>query len=144
MQESTTFVGLDTSKKSIDVCVLLPDRDKAIAWKEPNEDRAVKRLIKRLKAEAIGNLVVCYEAGPCGYALQRAFIAADVKCMVIAPSLVPVKPGDRIKTDQRDAKKLAECLRAGTLTEVHPPSEAEEAVRDLCRLIVCVPQQPRA
>jgi transposase len=124
---------LDTSKKSIDVCVLLPDRDKALEWKEPNEERAVKRLIKRLKAEAIGKLVVCYEAGPCGYGLQRAFTSAEVRCLVIAPSLVPMKPGERIKTDRRDAKKLAEYLRAGTLTEVRPPSEAEESVRDLCR-----------
>jgi hypothetical protein len=77
---------LDTSKKSIDVCVLLPDRDKALEWKEPNEKRAVKRLIKRLKQEAIGDLVVCYEAGPCGYALQRAFTAAEIRCMVITPS----------------------------------------------------------
>jgi transposase len=90
-------------------------------------------MIKRLKAEAVGELVICYEAGPCGYALQRRFVAAGVKCIVVAPSLVPVKPGERIKTDRRDAKKLAECLRAGTLTEVHPPSEAEEAIRDLCR-----------
>lgn len=133
MHEITTFVGLDTSKKSIDICVLLPDREKPIAWKEPNEPRAVKRLIKRLKAEAIGELFVAYEAGPLGYTLQRAFIAASVRCIVVAPSLIPVKPGERIKNDRRDAQKLAECLRARTLTEVRPPSEAEESIRDLCR-----------
>lgn len=131
--EFSTFVGLDTSKNNIDVCVLLPDRDKELSWREPNEDRGVKRLIKRLKEHAVGEVVACYEAGPCGYALQRAFQTAGVKCLVIAPSLVPMKPGERIKTDRRDAKKLAECLRAGTLTEVRPPSEAEEAIRDLCR-----------
>jgi transposase len=133
VQQATTFVGLDTSKKSIEVCVLLPDVERAIAWKEPNEERAVKRLIKRLKKDALGELRVCYEAGPCGYALQRQFLAAGVSCIVIAPSLVPMKPGERIKTDRRDAKKLAECLRAGTLTEVRPPTEAEEAIRDLSR-----------
>ena len=134
MQQVTTFVGLDTSKEFIDVCVLCPDREGAIQWREPNQAKAVKRLIKRLKGEAVlGDLVVCYEAGPCGYALQRQFQAAEVRCKVIAPSLIPVKPGERIKTDRRDAKKLAEYLRAGTLTEVHPPNEAEEAVRDLCR-----------
>ena len=133
MQKGTTFVGLDTSKKYIDVCVLRPDRDGASEWREPNEERAVKRLIKKLKKEAVGELVVAYEAGPCGYALQRRFVAAEVRCMVVAPSLIPVKPGERIKTDRRDAKKLAQYLRAGALTEVHPPSEAEEAVRDLCR-----------
>lgn len=133
MPEVTTFVGLDTSKKSIEVCVLQPDLDKPIAWKEANGDRSVKRLIKRLKADASGELLVAYEAGPCGYSLQRAFLAAGVKCIVVAPSLIPVKPGERIKNDRRDAKKLAECLRARTLTEVHPPTEAEEAIRDLCR-----------
>ncbi len=133
MQQATTFVGLDTSKNFIDVCVLHPDREGALQWREPNQQKAVKRLIKQLKKEAVGELVVAYEAGPCGYALQRQFQAAEVRCKVVAPSLIPVKPGERIKTDRRDAKKLAEYLRAGTLTEVHPPNEAEEAVRDLCR-----------
>jgi transposase len=76
---------------------------------------------------------VCYEAGPCGYALQRQIATARVSCQVIAPALVPRKPGERIKTNRRDARKLAELLRAGLLTEVHPPTLAEEAVRDLCR-----------
>jgi transposase len=133
VQEGTTYVGLDTSKNWIDIAQLLPGREREVAWKDPNEPKAVKRLIKRLKEEAPGELVVCYEAGPCGYELQRRFTAGGVKCIVIAPSLIPVKPGERIKTDRRDAKNLAEYLRAGTLTEVHPPTEAEEAVRDLCR-----------
>jgi transposase len=133
VHEAITYVGLDTSKKAIDVAVLLPGRERELAWKEPNEPKAIKRLIKRLKKEAPGDLSVCYEAGPCGYALKRSFDAAGVKCIVVAPSLTPVKPGERIKTDRRDAKKLAEYLRAGALTEVHPPTEAEEAVRDLCR-----------
>ena len=71
--------------------------------------------------------------GPCGYALQRQLTTARVSCQVIAPALIPRKPGERIKTDRRDARKLAELLRAGLLTEVHPPTPAEEAVRDLCR-----------
>jgi transposase len=133
VQEDITYVGLDTSKKWIDVSMLIPGRETDLAWRVANDQRAVKQLIKRIKKEAIGELSVCYEAGPCGYALQRKFIGADVRCIVIAPSLVPVKPGERIKTDRRDARKLAQCLRAGTLTEVRPPTEAEEAVRDLCR-----------
>jgi len=68
-----------------------------------------------------------------GYALQRQLLALGVSCIVIAPSLTPVKPGVRIKTDKRDARKLAELFRAGLLTEVHPPSESDEALRDLCR-----------
>ena len=76
---------------------------------------------------------VCYEAGPCGYALQRQLTKGRVSCVVIAPALMPRKPGDRVKTDTRDARKLAELFRAGLLTEVRPPTPAEEAVRDLCR-----------
>jgi transposase len=76
---------------------------------------------------------MCYEAGPCGYALQRQVTTPRVNCQVIAPALIPRKPGERIKTNRRDARKLAELLRAGLLTEVRPPTPAEEAVRDLCR-----------
>src|SRR5438128_9681258 len=76
---------------------------------------------------------MCYEAGPCGYALQRQVTTPRVSCQVIAPALSPRKPGERIKTNRRDARKLAELLRAGLLTEVRPPTLAEEAVRDLCR-----------
>ncbi len=76
---------------------------------------------------------VCYEAGPCGYALQRQMTTSRVNCQVIAPALIPRKPGERIKTNRRDARKLAELHRAGLLTEVRPPTPEEEAVRDLCR-----------
>ncbi len=76
---------------------------------------------------------VCYEAGPCGYALQRQMTTPRVSCQVIAPGLIPRKPGERIKTNRRDARKLAELLRTGLLTEVRPPTPEEEAVRDLCR-----------
>ena len=95
--------------------------------------RAVRRMAKRLKREAVGELRVSYEAGPCGYVLQRQLRELDVNCIVVAPSLIPVKPGDRVKTNRRDAKKLAVMLRAGALTEVHPPTPEEESVRDLCR-----------
>ena len=78
-------------------------------------------------------MVCCYEAGPTGFALQRQLQAKGVDCRVIAPSLIPRKPGERVKTDRRDARKLAQLLRAGLLTEVHQPSEAQEAVRDLSR-----------
>ena len=133
MEAGITFVGLDTAKRSIQVAMLLPDRKQAVEWQEANEPRAVRRMIKRMKREASGEVRVCYEAGPCGYALQRQLRAAEVDCIVVAPSLVPVKPGERVKTDRRDARKLAECHRAGTLTEVHPPTPEEEAARDLCR-----------
>jgi len=76
---------------------------------------------------------VCYEAGPCGYALHRQLSTPRVSCQVIAPALIPCKPGERIKTNRRDARKLAELFRAGLLTEVPPPTLAQEAVRDLAR-----------
>lgn len=91
-------------------------------------------MVRRIEREAPGQVRACYEAGPCGYALQRQIThAGEMSCMVVAPSLIPSKPGERIKTDRRDARKLAELFRAGLLTEVQPPSEADEAARDLCR-----------
>ena len=84
-------------------------------------------------AAAGGPVVACYEAGSTGFALQRRLEAAGIECRVIAPALIPRRPGDRVKTDRRDARKLAELLRADLLTEVHPPTPGQEAVRDLCR-----------
>jgi transposase len=133
VRSSTTDVGLDTSKSSIQVAMLLPGAGKAVEWELVNEPRAVRRLAKRLEREAVGDLRVCYEAGPCGFALQRQLREMDVNAIVVAPSLIPVKPGERVKTNRRDAAKLAVMLRAGALTEVHPPTLEEESVRDLCR-----------
>lgn len=128
-----TFVGLDAHKDSIFVSMLVPGRKGAVEWQLQNGPQAARKLARKLQREAEGEIHACYEAGPCGYALQRQLQKEGVRCDVVAPSLIPVKPGDRIKTDRRDAKKLAELLRAELLTVVHPPTEAEEAVRDLCR-----------
>lgn len=134
MKETITWVGLDAHKKSIHVAMLLSGRREAIQWELPNEKSAVRRLARKLQREASGGEVrACYEAGPCGYALQRQLGETGIVCEVVAPSLIPVKPGEHIKTDRRDARKLAELFRAGLLTEVHPPNEEEEAARDLCR-----------
>lgn len=133
MRGSTTDVGMDTSKSSIQVAMLLPESEKAVEWELVNEPRAVRRMAKRLKREAVGELRVCYEAGPCGYALQRQLRELGVNAIVVAPSLIPMKPGERVKTNRRDAVKLAVMLRAAALTEVHPPTLEEESVRDLCR-----------
>ncbi len=133
-QHGITFVGMDAHKKAINVAVLLPDQREALEWQVANQPAAIRRLAKRLVREAPGEVRCCYEAGPCGYVLQRQLEAAGgVICEVIAPSLVLIKPGERIKTDRRDARKLAVSLRAGDLTAVHPPTPADEAVRDLCR-----------
>ena len=131
--ESITWVGMDAHKNSIRVAALLPGRSEAEEWQEQTTPEAIRRLGRKLLRLAPGAVSCCYEAGPTGYALQRQLTAAGVTCAVIAPSLTPVRLGVRIKTDRRDARKLAELLRAGLLTEVHPPSESDEALRDLCR-----------
>jgi transposase len=94
--------------------------------------KGIKKLIERLKREA-GELRCVYEAGPCGYPLARKLRQAGIHCDVIAPSLTPRKPGDRVKTNRRDARNLARLYRAGELTVIEVPNESEEAVRDLTR-----------
>lgn len=135
MEKGITDVGLDVHKKDVVVAMLRPGMrtQEAVIWKVANEPRAVRRLAKKLLRESEGAVRCAYEAGPCGYVLKRQLQAEGVACQVVAPSLIPAKPGERVKTDRRDAKKLAELLRASLLTEVHPPTEQEEAVRDLCR-----------
>jgi transposase len=132
--QPTTFVGLDVHKSSINVAVLLSDHDTPIEWRIVNEAQAIRKMLKRVAGLAPGDVRYCYEAGPCGYALQRQIISwSEASCMLVAPSLIPRKPGERIKTDRRDAKKLAFLFRAGLLTEVQPLTEEDEAARDLSR-----------
>jgi transposase len=133
MGEGITFVGQDAHKVAINVSVLFPGGTAPVTLECTNERAAVRRMVKKIQRQAPGEVRMCYEAGPCGYALQRWIEEFGVKCVVVAPSLIPRKPGDRIKTDRRDARKLAELFRAGLLTEVHPPTVEDEAVRDLCR-----------
>ena len=77
--------------------------------------------------------MACYEAGTCGFALQRHFQAEGLRCQAIAPALIPRRPGDRVKTDRRDARELTALLRTELLTVAHPPTPDQEAVSDLCR-----------
>ena len=133
MGKGITFVGLDVHKEAINVAMLLPGESRATEWQLSNTAVSIRRLARKLRRCGDGELRTCYEAGPCGYAVQRMLQKLGVGCIVVAPSLIPRKPGERVKTDRRDARKLAELLRAGLLTEVHPPTEADEAVRDLCR-----------
>lgn len=130
---SITWVGMDAHKNSIKVAVLVEGQPEPLEWVEDTTLEAIRRLGRRLQRLSPGEVRSCYEAGPTGYGLQRQLRSLGVGCTVIAPSLTPVKPGSRIKTDRRDARKLAELFRAGLLTEVHPPSESDEALRDLCR-----------
>ena len=134
MGEAITFVGLDAHKASISVAMLLPGTTVPVEWRLPNESSAVRRMVRKVEREAPGEVRFCYEAGPCGYALQRQITeSGNASCMVVAPSLIPRKTGERIKTDRRDARKLSGLFRAGLLTEVQPPNARDEAVRDLCR-----------
>lgn len=133
MYEGITVIGLDVHKRSISVAIRHPGGQGLEEEQLPHERGAVARWARRWKRKSGGKLICVYEAGACGYALQRQLQALGVACEVIAPSLVPRKPGERIKTDRRDARKLAEYLASGHLTPVRPPSPAEEAARDLCR-----------
>jgi len=133
MKQGTTIIGLDVHKRSIAVAVR-PAGGQAIREETlPNEPAAVRRWARRWKHASEGRLLCGYEAGACGYALQRQLESLGIPCEVVAPSLVPRKPGERIKTDRRDARKLAGYLEGGHLTPVRPPTPAEEAARDLCR-----------
>lgn len=135
MNDGITWVGLDAHKKAINVAVRLPHQREFLEWTVANEPRALRRLARRLVREAkSGEVRCCYEAGVCGYSVQRQLEAsAPIVCEVVAPSLIPRKPGDQVKTDRRDARKLCELFAAGLLTEVKPPSKHDEAVRDLYR-----------
>lgn len=134
MEGSITWVGIDAHKKTLAVAVLSPGSKVADEFTIDNTEPAIRKLARRLTRAAKGREVrACYEAGTCGFTLQRRLDAAGVMCDVIAPSLIPRKSGERFKTDRRDAYKLAELSRAGVLTTVSPPTLEQEAIRDLCR-----------
>jgi transposase len=134
MEKSITYVDLDVHKKT--VAVALAESEKRGEVREhgeiANTPEALRKLTSKL-ARAGRELSFCYEAGPCGYGIQRQLTEAGQSCVVVAPSLIPRKPGDRIKTDRRDAVNLAKLHRAGELTAVWVPDEAHEAMRDLVR-----------
>lgn len=133
MDNCTTVVGLDVHKDSIAVAVLPRGSERVTeASTIVNDPKVIEKLVKRLTAAESATFV--YEAGPCGYQLHRQITALGYRCVVIAPSLTPVRPGDRVKTDHRDAEKLARYQRAGELTEVRVPTCEEEAARDLPRV----------
>ena len=131
MQKSIRYVGLDVHAETIAVAVAETGGEVRSVGTIPNTADAVRRLIKKLGQEK--SLRVCYEAGPTGYVLYWQLTQLGVHCDVIAPTLVPVKSGDRVKTDRRDAEKLARCYRGGDLTPVWVPDAAHEALRDLVR-----------
>jgi transposase len=124
---------MDVHKDTIVIAVAREGREAAENWKTiPNEGVRLRKALKMLVKNG-EVLKVCYEAGPTGFGLCRQLREASIDCLVVAPSLVPGKPGDRVKTDRRDARRLAHFLRSGDLTEVYVPEEAVEAIRDLER-----------
>ena len=141
IREATTeakypaYIGLDVHKETIVVAVARAGREAPESRSEiANKPKTVAKLVERLNREFEGEvLLFCYEAGPCGYGLYRQLLGLGHDCQVVAPSLIPKKPGDRIKTDRRDARKLAQALRSGDLTAVWVPDEEQEAMRDLTR-----------
>ncbi|MGH9410419.1 MAG: IS110 family transposase [Vicinamibacterales bacterium] len=133
MKDVTTHVGIDAHKKDLFVAMLVGPAKAPVTWQLANEPPAVRRLVRKLEREAPGPVQVFYEAGPCGYALQRQLTTPRIHCDVVAPALIPRKPGDRVKTNGRDSRKLVELGRAGLLTVVQPPTPEDEAVRDLAR-----------
>lgn len=131
MEKNTTYVALDDSKRKIVVAILRPEEHPELR-EIVNEPRPIRQLFERLKREGRA-VAACYEAGVSGYDLHRQITALGVTCSVIAPALTPRRPGQRVKTDRRDAAKLVRLFRAGELTAIHVLDEDEEAVRDLVR-----------
>ncbi|WP_308637122.1 IS110 family RNA-guided transposase [Paenibacillus silvisoli] len=132
MQYVTKFVGLDVSKEKISVAIADAGRDLPRYYGTiAHTPAALRKLIKELGPAS--ELAFCYEAGPTGYETHRWIESMGASCTVIAPSLMPKRPGDHVKTDRRDAEQLARLFRAGELTAVHVPSRDDEALRDLVR-----------
>lgn len=133
MKKATRFLGLDVHAETIAVAIAEPGRGGEVRslGTIPNRPEAVRKLVQKLGGAK--TLQACYEAGPTGYTLYWQLTGMGVDCEVVAPTLVPEKAGDRVKTDRRDAMKLARCFRAGELTKVWVPDPAHEALRDLVR-----------
>jgi transposase len=129
--KSTTIIAFDQHAATTVAAVLPPGHRTPALHSLTSESSTILRFVERLQRQ--GPVVCCYEAGPCGFELQRTLAARRIPCDVIAPALIPRRPGDRIKTDRRDAGHLAVLYRADALTAIHIPTEQEEAARDLLR-----------
>ena len=144
MKQLITYIGLDVHKDTIAVALAEAGLRGEVReyGKIANTPIAVKTLAAKLSRNG-HELRFCYEARPCGYGIQRQLTVSEHDCMVVAPSLIPRRPGDRIKTDRWDAVNLAKLHRAGELTAVWVPDEAHEAIRDLVRARQAAVRMPR-
>jgi len=124
---------MDTHKKEHKVALHYPGDEQVVQFAIKNNARDIKKMVNKVKKQAPSDIEFCYEAGVCGFTLKRRIEALGCKCMVIAPSLTPIKPGDHVKTDRRDARQLLAMFKAGLLTEVHAPEPEQEAARELTR-----------
>jgi len=130
---SLLYVGMDVHKESVVFAVFRGYEQKPfIQVSKKNDSYILKKYFNKLKEK--GTLICCYEAGPCGFHMYRLLENLNISCIVAAPGLIPCKPGERIKTDARDAEALARNLRAGVLPSVHVPTKSDEAVRDYLRM----------
>src|SRR5262245_25088226 len=133
-QSSTLFIGMDVHKDSIAVAYVAQDHGAEVTYLGAMGTRQcdLDQLVRKMQSKAT-HLIFVYEAGPCGYWLYRYLTKRGYDCWVVAPSLIPHKPGDRVKTDRRDAIQLARLARSGDLTVVYVPQVEDEAIRDLAR-----------
>ena len=130
------YLGLDVHKDSIVIALAASGRNGEVRLYGTlsNDLHALEKALRKIRQAHDGaRLEVCYEAGPCGFGIARRLAQLKVACTVVAPSMIPKRSGERVKTDKRDARKLARLLRAGELTAVYIPESTDEAIRDLCR-----------
>src|SRR5512135_158966 len=131
MTKIMRYVGMDVHAESIAIAVVEDNGTERELGTIPNRPEAIRKCLKKLGPAE--ELHCCYEAGPTGYVLYWQVVRMGIECTVVAPTLIPTKAGDRVKTDRRDARKLARYLRSGDLSAVWVPDEAHEALRDLVR-----------
>jgi transposase len=136
MAEYARYLGIDQHKDTLVIAMACAGRDPAyVLGRVRNREEDIARWLNRQRRQwgTLDDMLCCYEAGPCGYGLHRQMGRMGVACEVIAPSLTPRKPGERVRTDKRDATKLAILLRGGELTPIWVPDAQHEALRDLVR-----------
>jgi transposase len=134
VNNNITYVAMDTHKKEHHVALHYPQQGEIVNLTVRNTPSELSKMVRKIIKKAPGEVRFCYEAGVCGFTLKRRIDALGGCCAVIAPSLTPIKPGERVKTDRRDAAKLLALFQAGLLTEVHAPDPQQEAARELTRL----------